>query len=79
MTKYTPLFSFLLQNPERNPKPGAIHSKVLNMTSYAFYPREPSASTSSGVVDISKLHMFLAHRGTEPFDRPIRAYSLDDL
>ena len=49
------------------------------MTSYAFRPREPSASASSQVVDISKLHMFLAHHRTEPFDCPIKAYSLDDL
>jgi len=40
------------------------------MTSHAFYPREPSASASSRVVDIAQLHMFLAHPRTEPFDSP---------
>jgi len=49
------------------------------MTSHAFYPREPSASASSRVVDIAQLHMFLAHPRTEPFDSPIGRYSLDDL
>ena len=49
------------------------------MTSHAFYPRQPSASASSQVVDISQLHMFLAQPGTEPFDTPKTLYSLDEL
>ena len=49
------------------------------MTSYAFHPREPSASASSRVFDISKLRLFLAHPRTEPLDCPMKLYSLDDL
>ena len=36
-------------------------------------------SASSRVVDISQLHMFQAQPGTEPFDSPMRNYSLEDL
>jgi len=50
-----------------------------NMTSHAFHPREPSVSASSRVVDIAQLPMFKAHPPTEPFDCPLRVYSLDDL
>jgi len=76
MTKHThiPLSSFLLQ-PREEPQT----SSSPNMTSYAFHPREPSASPSSRAVDIAQLHMFLAHPGTEPFDCPMKVYSLDDL
>ena len=79
MTKhtYTPLSSFHLQpreehqtssNPQQSPKDDKL-----------CFSSSGSASASSRVVDISKLHMFLAHHRTEPFDRPIKAYSLDDL
>ena len=49
------------------------------MADQAFYPREPSASNASKVVDITKLPLFLGDDETEPFDEERHLYDLEAL
>ena len=49
------------------------------MADQAFYPREPSASNASKVVDITKLPLFRGDDETEPFDEERHLYDLEAL
>ena len=49
------------------------------MADQAFYPREPSASNASKVVDITKLPLFRGDDETEPFGEERHLYDLEAL
>ena len=49
------------------------------MSDHAFYPRDPSASSTSKVVDITTLLLFCAEDRTEPFGKDNQQYDLKAL
>ena len=49
------------------------------MADQAFYPREPSASSASKAIDITKLPLFRGDAETEPFGKDRHLYDLKAL